>query len=182
MYIEKNYFWIPPLLGGLISLIALFTPATYKILPGNYYYIWMWGLLSYKLYDSTDTLFTNNVKLFIPSIICSILVFIFAIIIIISANMNRTGKKGFKDVKNKWYGLSVLVIITTATWMIIYEVHSYIAVSYSWWKDWYPGFGVIGIFLGAIIIIMGIFLGNYFLKQKERVQILDIGKQEYKYP
>ena len=148
---EKNYFWIPPLLGGVLSLIALLTPAICKTIPENYYYIWMWGLLSYKLYDGTDTLFTDNVKLLIPSIICSIIVFIFALTMIISANTNRIGKEKFNEVKHSWYALSVLLIISTAAWMIIYEVHSYIENSISWREDWDPGFGVIGIFLGAIM-------------------------------
>ena len=189
---EKNYFWIPPLLGGVLSLIALLTPATYiNIYEFDYqidFYVWMWGLGSMRSYyayeDSsyTNTQFTDNINLLIPSIICSILVFIFAVFLIGSANSIRTGKKEFFKSRKGFYAVSVLLIITTAVWMIVYEVVSYIEVSQSWWDVMDPGFGVIGIFLGATISIIGIAIANYLISQKQRMQIHYIEKQQYTIP
>ena len=188
MFQEKNYFWIAPLLGGVLSLIALLTPATYLSMYGEYFYVWMWGLVSIKLYDPyddiyyTDTQLTDNVRLLIPSIICSIFIFIFAVILIASANLNRTGKKEFNELKRSWYGLSFLSIITTAAWMISYEIIIYIEISQSFWNVMDPGFGVIGIFLGALISIIGTIVANYLIKQKQRIQVPYIEKQVHKYP
>jgi hypothetical protein len=188
MYREKTHFWIAPLLGGVLSLIALLTPATYKTLYKEYIYIWMWGLGNTKVYDPyegiyyTDTLFTDNLQYLIPSIICSILILIFAIILIVSANKNRTGRLEFNRVKKTWYGLSVLLIITTAIWMISYEFVSYRENSESWWGVMDIGFGVIGIFLGSFISIMATARIDYLIKKKEGIHFPYITKQEIEYP
>ena len=172
---RKNYFWVPPLIGGILSLIALATPATYISGMGNYIYVWMWGLASIKLYSYygyiTDTTFTDNMNLLIPSIICSLIIFIGAVVLICFANMNRKGTRVLQEVKNKWYTLSILLIITTAGWMIVYEVESQVETGFSWWEYMDPGFGVIGVFLGASISLIGTVVSSYITRQKKRVLI-----------
>jgi hypothetical protein len=192
MHTEKNYYWIAPLLGGVLSLIALFTPATYI----NHYdfdyqwdfYIWMWGLTLSRYYSSYDNsysseiLFMNDLSLLISSIICSLLVFIFAVILIRSANLNRTGKKEFFKARNGWYGWSALLIITTAVWMMLYEVINQMGYYLPNWDTMDPGFGVIGIFLGAMISIIGTAISNNLISQKQRTQISYIEKEQNKIP
>jgi hypothetical protein len=185
---RKNYFWIAPFLGGVLSLIALLTPAAYLSMYNEEAYVWMWGLATVRYYDPDrfgyymHTQFIENVNLLIISVICSIFIFILAVILIVSANLKRTGKKKFNDIKKGWYGLSILLITTTAAWMIIYEVFGYIETSQSWWTFMEPGFGVIGIFLGAMISIIGTAIANYQIRQKQRSGVPFIEKQRYKYP
>ena len=172
---KKTYYWAPPLIGGILSLIALATPATYISQMGNYIYVWMWGLASIKLYSYygyiTDTTFTDNMSLLIPSIICSLVVFIGAVALIGSANLNRKGARDVQQVKNTWYFLSSLLIITTAGWMIAYEVVCRAETDLSWWDYMDPGFGVIGVFLGAVISLIGTAVSSYMARQKQRVMV-----------
>ena len=170
---KKNYYWVPPLIGGILSLIALATPATYTNQMGLDFYVWMWGLASISLYHYyygtfTDTTFTDNMSLLIPSIICTLLVFISAVALIVFANMNRRGT-AVQEVKNKWYFSSILLIITTAGWMIVYEVVAQVETSFSWWENMDPGFGVIGIFIGAVISLIGTAVSSYMVRQGQRV-------------
>ncbi len=173
MSIKKNYFWVPPLIGGILSLISLATPAAYFSQMGNSIYVWMWGFLSIKLYGYygyiTETAFTDNMNLLIPSIICSLIIFIGAVTLIAFANMNRKGTTNVQEVKNKWYFLSILLIITTAGWMIVYEVLAQVEVGFSWWENMDPGFGVIGIFIGAVISLIGTAVSSYMVRQGQRV-------------
>jgi hypothetical protein len=170
---KKNYYWVPPLIGGILSLIALATPATYNSQMGLDFYVWMWGLASISIYDYyygtyTDTTFTDNIGLLIPSIICSIIIFIGAVVLISSANMNRKSTRGLQRVKNTWYALSILLILTTAAWMIVYEVEAQVDIGMSWWETMDPGFGVIGVFIGASISLTGTVVFSYLVKQEGR--------------
>ena len=50
---KRVYSWIFPLIGGLIAIGSLFTPAAYHLFDDINYdgiYIWMWGLIFYKGY------------------------------------------------------------------------------------------------------------------------------------
>ncbi|MFW9823767.1 MAG: zinc ribbon domain-containing protein [Candidatus Thorarchaeota archaeon] len=177
MSVKKKNFWVPPVIGGVLSLIALATPATYISQMGEYLYVWMWGLASFKLYDPyyyeyiTDSSFTDNPSFLIPSIICTIVVFIGAVALLGSTNANRKGVKEVQEVKNTWYGLSTLLIIATAGWMIAYEIVSQVETDMSWWDFMDPGFGVIGIFLGAVISIVGTAVSSHMEKRELRVSL-----------
>ncbi|MFX0037286.1 MAG: hypothetical protein ACFE9I_16820 [Candidatus Hermodarchaeota archaeon] len=148
---KRNLSWVVPFIGGALSLIALATPAWFMILDaptGEYTYIWIWGLVLDKNVGDSPTwapIGGSYSYILYFSIICSILIIIWAIMLIILANMNRTGRREFKEVKNKWYLLSFLLIIIESVWTFL--------VPY-WWGH-YPGFGVIGIYLGAFITLIG---------------------------
>lgn len=170
---KKNYYYVPALIGGILTLIALLTPATYLSQYSEYFYVWMWGLLTYRYYDVyymqyySGVSFTSNPIILITSIVCSLFVLAGGIALIGQANQNREGKKGFHRVRNTWIATSILLIIVTAAWMIIYDV-SFIT---SWWAYYNAGFGVIGIFLGAIITIIGTGISNYMIRQRKEVII-----------
>jgi hypothetical protein len=189
MFKERKYFWIAPLLGGMLSLISLLTPATYLTIYNQEIYIWMWGLGSFNYFEPFDPTggefrieFIRNKFLLSSSIICSFLVLFCAIVLLILANLYRIGKREFNEVKKSWYCLSVLLIITTAIWMIIYEVVNFVETSESWWDVMDPGFGVIGIFFGAMISIIGTAIANYLIRRKQGIKIPSIKKQQYMIP
>ena len=48
---KRVYSWIFPLIGGLLAIGSLFTPAAIHLFNDVNYdgiYIWMWGLIFYK--------------------------------------------------------------------------------------------------------------------------------------
>ncbi|MFX0035188.1 MAG: hypothetical protein ACFE9I_06060 [Candidatus Hermodarchaeota archaeon] len=148
---KRNLSWVAPFIGGVLSLIALTTPAWFISLDeptGEYTYIWIWGLVLDKNVGYNPTWFSIGGLyswILYFSIICSILIMICAIMLIILAIMNGIGKEEFKEVKRTWYLLSILLIITISVWNYF---------SFSWWGH-YPGFGVIGIYLSAFITLIG---------------------------
>ena len=42
----KKYYWLLPLIGGILSIIGIFIPAWYSITVYNEN-IWMWGLIEH---------------------------------------------------------------------------------------------------------------------------------------
>ncbi len=108
---SKN-IWVLPLVGGIISLIALFTPTAYYSFSSGLLeyneYSWMWGLLYAELYDYeffvSDFIIELNSfapEIFILGLITMILLLISAVSNIITANNYRRERRHFTEVKKK---------------------------------------------------------------------------------
>jgi hypothetical protein len=151
----RDYAWAFSLTGGVIALIALLTPAANI---SDYYtsmYYWMWGLRSVQAYyyGSLTNFAQDPIEVSI-SLISSAIVLICIIGIILSASKSR--KKMDFAKKKSWLSLSILLIIGTIIWMVGIEVfYRATAFGISFWGYFNPGFGIIGIFLGAGLTIIG---------------------------
>jgi len=145
----KNYLWLIPFIGGIISLIALLTPAAYDSSMGNYYYYWIWGFVSYKIGYIEWIGFDEYTLSLIPSIICSSILIVSMVILIISSN------KYGKGLNTMRLYLGILIITTTTVWILLMEIIDLIQFGTSFWEPFYPGFGVIGMFIGGALSIIG---------------------------
>lgn len=147
----KDYNWAFPLIGGIIALIALLTPAGYYSDYSGSMNFWMWGLLSIYAYGYGGiTTFTHDPGEIIISATSTIIVLISIIMIITKANRTRN----YGD-ESKWLGASISLIIGTIIWIAGIEINGQIYSGISIWSIINPGFGVIGMFLGAILAIIG---------------------------
>jgi hypothetical protein len=147
----KDYDWAFPLVGGIIALIAFITPAGYYSDFSGSINIWMWGLFSIYAYGyGSITMFTQDPGELLISVSGSILVLISIIVIISKANKTRN----YGD-KSKWLGASISLIIGTIFWIVGMEINGQISAGVSIWSVINPGFGVIGMFMGAILAIIG---------------------------
>lgn len=174
----RDYVWAFPLTGGVIALIAILTPAAYITVPGNSMYVWMWGLLSIQLYGySNVTQFTQDPGELIISIICSVLVLIGTFAIISSAVSCRKKMRMGIVKRAGWLIPSILLIIGTISWMIGMEINSNIFYGMSLWTYINPGFGVIGMFLGGAVSIVG--YGVSKMKGPRREEIFIPMKKEF---
>lgn len=164
----KDYDYAFPLVGGIIALIAFLTPAgSYSDFSGSMD-VWMWGLFSIYAYGyGSLTTFTQDPGELLISVSCSILVLISIIIIISKAN--KTRKYGDES---KWLGASILLIISTIAWIAGMEINGRIFFSISLWSVISPGFGVIGMFLGAILSIIGHGISKMSPRQPRDVIVL----------
>ncbi len=154
---NTEHIWILPLIGGIVALIGLLTPAASVSIIFNSMQVWMWGLFSIRQFDYvqlgyiTTTRFTQNPVELIISISATLLVFSGALGLISSANSSRktdiTGKK--------WIKPSILLIIGALIWIIGFEIYTQIETGISFWEYINPGFGVIGPFLGAVLSLIG---------------------------
>lgn len=167
-----DYLWVFPLIGGIFSLIALLSPAAYLSESGNIFSLWMWGLVSIRVFDGIEflenTAFSDNIFIITPSVICSIIIGVSAFVLISFGITCRKDLKAGSIVKSKWLTPAVLIIISTIGWMISIElVYLLGPSSLSFWEVINPNFGVIGMFLGAGFAIGGYAISKYGAKQRD---------------
>ena len=165
MHLNEKYFWIFPFTGSVIILFSFLTPAAYFIHQTPTYstefFRWMldfylshvyeYGINSY--YMDLNTSLTGYI-----SFICSGLIIFSAVFILINANKYRKGKEVSKV---NWL-LSALLTISLGTfWMIMKEISTINSFHHSFWGLLSPRFGIIGIFLGAGLEILGFIIVKY---------------------
>ncbi|MFX1453700.1 MAG: zinc ribbon domain-containing protein [Promethearchaeota archaeon] len=151
----KDYTYLFPKIGSIISLIAFLTPAAYFTSIGSYMYSWMWGLLSTRISGYSSYFgFTLDQTELIISLISSIIVIISMFFLYSAGNSYK--KYGYYK---SWLSSSIMLIIGTIIWMVALEIYS-TTFSISFWTYVNPGFGVIGIFLGGVISIIGHFIAK----------------------
>ncbi len=156
----KKYIWILVFIGGLTTLISLLIPNAYYIYRSasfdTDFYLWIINLFFSYRYESgiptTRIEFDIQLISFIPSIICSLLIMILGITTILTANNYR---KGELIPKISWLVSAIVVIVATIIWMIMIEVSRWILYGHSFWGNISPGVGIIGLFLGAGLEIVG---------------------------
>ena len=177
--LEDN-IWIFPLLGGIFIFIALLTPSAW--IDGNitktspaYYYIWTWGLYSAYVPGYLPTISIDlNLFVLIPSVAAAI-----AIIIALRGIFKTTfhvwkGTRTALDVKIAWKKLIIMVLITSIAWIVLVEIGTLLSSNFtlSFWSGMSAGFGIIGLFLGAFFILIGLILIEIVLKNKGEVVFL----------
>ncbi len=144
--------WAFPIVGGIIALIALLTPTAYLSEYLGSMYVWMWGLLSVQLYGyGSNTQFTEEPGELMISIICTIIVLISIIAMLASGSSN----KKFRATAKSWVAPSVFLMIGTIIYIVGLEINTYNIGGFSFWSNINPGFGVIGMFLGGIVSLIG---------------------------
>ena len=159
----KNYIWTIPALGVILALIGLLTPTAYFSISGyGSQYWWIWGLvyMSQSGYGSDAEFFIEMYEMFIPSMICFVLLFIcfFVFISQTIAIKKRPSKSGT--------GLIIVGILFIAI-MIAYYVAmdvGFVQVAIrelgydpgiTFWDGMDPHFGFIGPILAGILAIIG---------------------------
>lgn len=172
---RKDYIWMAPLIGGILSLIAFFTPAAGVQAGFEYFRVWMWGLISFQIYDpfwdvyERQTLFTPNPDIYIPSLICSISIFICALVLIITSASYPKRMKYNKENPTIWLGFSLPILGFTIAWIVIMEFVGSSSSGPSFWSFMIPGFGVIGLFIGVILSLIGYGIARMHLKRKKEI-------------
>jgi hypothetical protein len=144
--------WAFSIAGGILALLAFLTPTAYLSDYTGSFNVWMWGLVSFELYGyGSITTFTDNPSLIGISAVCSILVIISIIAMIgVGASSRNSGYSG-----GGWVAPSILMFLATIGYIAGYEMTYLEGIGYSFWSTVNPGFGIIGIFLGGIISIIG---------------------------
>lgn len=178
----KKYNWIFPFVGSLIIIFAFLTPAAINLDNTNKQ-IWMCGLSTNNSNNSMSIIDDGNV--FIGSIVCSIFIIFISIVTVKSSNKVRKGGIYMETVEKAWFVESVLIIVLEIIWMLLLNLlitKTIVSVSsnkeglvltaetFRFWEYHVPGFGVIGIFLGASLIMVGAILKKKL--RKKRVAII----------
>ncbi len=164
----RKYLWFFPFIGGLIAIISFLAPAASFIYQSPSYntefYRWMLDFYFSHVYEfgiHTTTMGLNTSLTGYISFTISFLIIGFSIFIIISANKYR---KGILIHKINWLIYALLTVILSIIWMVMKEISTMISFNHSFWGLLSPGFGIIGLFLGAGLEIVG----YIFLKKRLR--------------
>ncbi|MFW9818929.1 MAG: hypothetical protein ACFFE5_04915 [Candidatus Thorarchaeota archaeon] len=159
----KNLIWGFPLIGGLIIIISFLTPAaTFTYQESSFYSeFYRWMLDFYIAYDYTDGILTTTrfgLNTSITGYISYMISFlIIGLTIFLLINAIRYKKKRLFP-KINWLVFPILTLMLTIAWMAMKEVSTILSFNHSFWGLLSPGFGIIGLFLGDGIEIIGYIL------------------------
>lgn len=157
---RSKYIWRILLFGAILVLIGFLTPIVYRPGMGGRIYFWMWDL-AIDVFSGYETkiYFVEARSFLIPSIICSVGVFLSTIVIF---NSVRGYKKKIVDNRptgNALLGASIALVIFTIAWIASIGPRG----AYFW--DLYnPHFGIFGLFIGSAILIVGYIYSRYTMK------------------
>ena len=149
----EDYIWVLPIIGALISLLALLFPsATVELtfIISVEARIWMWGYVYTKIGLKKESGFGTELDFMTVCMISTLLVIISAIMLIISANQVREDNKTVYQVKKQWLILGIILIFASIFWGIMMDI-----LASGFWDTFEIGFGLIGPLIGGVLAIIG---------------------------
>ena len=158
----SKYNYLFALLGGIIALIALLTPnawfnQSYMGMSIERFTEWMFGYSTYYWWETGyEVAWVGPITLFI-SLTSTIIVIIASIVAIVSANNDR--KRGYYP-KSTLIIVGCSLVIIIIFYIIMIEI---LTLNFSFWAILNPGFGIIGVFIGA-----GLIIATHFIRKKYR--------------
>jgi len=165
----KKYYWLLPLIGGILSIIGIFIPAWYSITVYDEN-IWLWGLIERITVSEFDFL---HAELLTPGLITAILILISSIAITISTLFVVRGKIAQRSAEKVWIIAGVFELCTAIIYIVAIEIIFYSftqSIGYpenDFWRVYNFHFGMITPFIGATLSIVGAIMG--VLNKKEMI-------------
>ncbi|MFX1500356.1 MAG: zinc ribbon domain-containing protein [Promethearchaeota archaeon] len=179
MPIVRNYIWILPLIGSILTFISLFTPAAVYYSGSGNIFRFMDGVYveSGGLFSGPSFRFTNIPSVVIVGIISMIIIIICTIIMFISSLTHRN-----KETPGSWLALGIIliggaiyyIVGTQIAYMFYGLIHDYTA--FNFWRDFVPSFATIAPFITGGISIVAFIIGK--TTSTEKVEIKPISKEE----
>lgn len=165
----KQYATYFPLVGGIITIVAIFSPTSFSTDAIATYYVWMFQ--TYLHIDPAPIrigLLRSDAILLTFSISFSILLFLSALIIIFISIKYRKKSIKFQKFKNILLSLAILISLLSLAWIFMMEIF-YIIYGANHWVGigaghYIPHFGVMGPFIGSIFVVLGIVLERKNIK------------------
>jgi len=166
----KKNAWLFTIIGSLIALISLFTPAATWNREENFAIIWMFQLgLRLEPYIEFS-LWRTELWLLTLSIALSAIIFISIITLIILTVIFKRTSRSFQKLKWGCLLLAIIITLSTLVWIIVMEI-LYISHGINHWSvyggNYSPSFGVIGPFIGSALIIVGSILQSISKNRNE---------------
>ena len=153
----KRDVWIVPYLGLIMCLIALFTPAAFfeNIIWNHENIKWMMGFFQDTFNSIVNVGFYEEALQLVPSVIASSIVILSILIIGIGLSKHRNDLRKGSINLTYYIILAICIIGSTIFWIVMMEIAERNTYDLSMWGRYVPGFGVIGLFIGAGLIIFG---------------------------
>ena len=169
----KKYYWLLPLIGGILSIVGIFIPAWYSITVYDEN-IWMWGLIERITVSEFDFL---HAELLIPGLITAILILISSIAIIIFTLFVVRGKKAQTSAEKLWIIMGFLELCAAIIYIVVIDIifYSYtIRINYpehDFWRVYNFHFGMITPFIGAALSIIGAIIGKLSKREINKMNL-----------
>jgi len=156
----RKYLWILNLIGGIIILISIMTPTSYNDTTPTLYYVWM-TQIGVDVEPLAIYLLRTDLMLVMISTILASIIFSSALMAITLTSIYLRASLPFNKLRWKMDIIALLVIVSTLFWVIMMESF-YNEAGYNHWiatgGGYSPYFGVIGPFIGAILLGLGSFV------------------------
>ena len=165
MHLNTKYAWIFPFIGSIMIFISFLSPAAYFIYQTPTYHTeffrWMLDFYVSHVYEygvHSYYVDINTSLMGYISLICSGIIIFSSVFVLIKANKFRKGKEASEV---SWFFSALLSIISASFWMVMKEIMTINSFHHSFWGLLSPGFGIIGIFFGAGLEIIGYMIVKY---------------------
>ncbi len=175
----RDNIWIIPLIAGILVILAILTPTAYFSYMGVTWNWWMWNLTMMGVvgYDSVS-LFISDLDFIIPSIVTTGVALLSTVNLLILFSSTR---KRNLDTKN--FGLRSIISAVLSIGVIIYymmaiDIAFYggltmegttFPAGYHFWDAFSPGFGIVLLFLSAVLSFIGVAVFQYYSKREEDI-------------
>lgn len=152
---------ILPFIGSIILIIGLFIPAWYSTTSWEEN-LWMVGIIQH-FPSGGSVIELLPTELFIPSLICTIVLIISSFIILINILFLTRQKKFLANPEKLWILMGILEICITVIYIIAMDIGFNIYTQrtdypeHDFWVIYNIQFGIIIPFIGAILSIIGAF-------------------------
>ncbi len=153
----NKFYWILPIIGGVISIIGIFIPVWYSPPPWTEY-VWIIGYIHHV--TGGNVIAKAPTEMFIPSIIPTILISISSLIVIVSTIVKLIGKNFLRNPENLWIIMAVLELCAIIGYIFGIQYGFYLHTDINFWTIYQVQFGLFIPFIGAGLIIIGTVLGK----------------------
>lgn len=146
------------------------------------FYYWMWGFVIFKTYPpfvpEEYTGLTTNISQLIMLSTIALLIFISAIVLMITAIILIKNRKYSRVIENLWLVSALLSIGATIFWIIWVESPTGGSLTpmppgYQFWNIFSPNFGIIAPFISGGLSIAGMATYRHFMKEERDVIVLE---------
>ncbi len=155
----RNYIWILNIVGALLIIISIMTPTSYNDETATTYFIWM-TQIGVDVEPVAIYLLRTDLTLVIISTILALAIFSSSLIAITLTITYTRASLNYKKLRWKMIIIAGIVIAATIWWIVMMELF-YNEYGYNHWINtgggYKPFFGVIGPFIGAALIVLGVF-------------------------
>lgn len=154
-----------PLIGGILCIIAFFSPAMFAPMYSGSYSYWFWGMININRLSFNN----ERIDILIVGIVVGSLILISGIKLVYSANLVRTEKKSFTDQNKTWVRMPLFAILSSITWLFYISNAGegyFVPPGMDVWYYFYMDIGLIGAFSGGTLTILG-YIFNKAIRETE---------------
>jgi len=127
----KDYIWVFPLVGGILTIVGLLTPVAYLEALGIGEYYWLWGLryLDAGPYGTfTNWFFELEPKEFTPFLFLDFFVhfviFLIVALVILTSALKARKEGDIHRFQKIWLSLGIILIIVGIIYLIDTEIRN----------------------------------------------------------